>query len=227
MTVDSPAPAATGRARWLGVALWSSVGILTAIMITFVVVRVVTDVPNVVDGRPIADGEFEARYAAHPVVAYLHIVPGVIFLVGGLHQLSPRLRRRDLDRHRRVGRVLVVAAVVSAVFAVWFGTRYPYGGIAEATATVVFGTYLLVAIVMAVLAIRRRDVVRHRRWMVRAFSIALAVASIRLVLGFSEAVGAFEFDDAFGPAFWIAFSAHALAAELWLARFPRPPVAAR
>jgi uncharacterized membrane protein len=92
--------------------------------------------------------------------------------------------------------------------------------VAESSAAVVFGIYLLVAVLLAFRSARRRDISAHRAWMIRAFSVAVGVGSIRLVVGLSEAAGLMAFDDVFGLAFWIALPAHALAAVAWLARYP-------
>jgi hypothetical protein len=35
--------------------------------------------------------------------------------------------------------------------------------------------------------------------------------------------GLLTFEDAFGPTFWISFSLHVAAAELWLRARPNPP----
>ncbi|HEY6423710.1 MAG TPA: hypothetical protein VIY28_10785 [Pseudonocardiaceae bacterium] len=56
----------------------------------------------------------------------------------------------------------------------------PYGGAIEASATVVFGAYFMAASVVAFLAIRERDIARHRRWMI---SVALGVGTIRGLRG--------------------------------------------
>ncbi len=189
---------------------------LVLIILVFFAVRLATDIPNLSSGRDIDQSEFESRYAAHPFIAYAHIVPGVLFLFGALHQLSARFRRRSLRRHRTVGRLLVVAGVTSAVFAIVFGLAYPYGGVAEQTAAVAFGGYLAIALVRAFVAARRHDARTHRRWMIRAVAVASGVASIRIVIGASEATGLASFNDVFGPAFWIALTAHAVIAEIWL-----------
>jgi Predicted membrane protein (DUF2306) len=71
-------------------------------------------------------------------------------------------------------------------------------------------------LILAVRAIRRDDMCHHRRWMIRAFAVGVAVGTIRIWLGIFVGLGLLEFEDSFGPAFWISFCLHALAAELWL-----------
>jgi hypothetical protein len=71
-------------------------------------------------------------------------------------------------------------------------------------------------------AIRRNDIVHHRRWMMRAFAIGIGIGTSRIWLMIFGAIG-LDFASSFGPAFWISFSLHALVAELWLRAFPNPP----
>lgn len=216
----------TGRRSAVTVTL--IVAVLLAVVVAFAVIRVVVDVPHLRAGTRPAPDTFEARYVAHPLIAYLHLVPGTLFLLGAPLQLSARFRNRHLSLHRRLGRVLVVLGLTSGVFAFVFGARYAFGGPPQALATLVFGTWFLVSIVMALRAIRRRDVTAHRRWMIRAFAVGLAVGTIRLWVGLFVLTGWFGFRDGFGPAFWLGLSMHVAAAELWLranpgaARQPRP-----
>jgi hypothetical protein len=117
--------------------------------------------------------------------------------------------------------------MTSGVFALIFGGLFSFGGLPEASASVVFSLWLLVSVVLAVRAIRRGDIVRHRRWMIRAFAIGVGVGTVRIWLGLFEGLGLLDFQSALGPAFWIGFSLHALVAELWLRAFPKPPEIAR
>ena len=86
----------------------------------------------------------------------------------------------------------------------------------------VFGLWFLACLVLAVRAIRRDDIVHHRRWMIRAFAIGIGIGTTRIWLALFGVAG-LDFASSFGPAFWISFSLHALLAELWLRAFPNPP----
>jgi uncharacterized membrane protein YozB (DUF420 family) len=110
--------------------------------------------------------------------------------------------------------------LLAGIFAIIFGVLYPFGGLAQASATVVFGTYFVVALTTAFAAIRRGDVTHHRRWMIRAFAVGLAVGTIRIWIGLFEATGLLEFKTSFGVAFWISFTLHASVAEAYLRRRP-------
>ena len=131
-------------------------------------------------------------------------------------QLWRGFRNRNLRRHRRIGRVALMAGLTSGVFGVLFGFFQSFGGTLQASATVVFGLWFLTALLSAYRAVRRRDIDTHRRWQIRAFAVGLAVGTIRIWIGLFEGFGLLETRDAFGVAFWISFLLHAAIAELWL-----------
>ena len=54
---------------------------LISIVLAFALVRVVTDWPHILAGT-VPDDDFARRYVAHPWLAYLHIAPGVVYLLG-------------------------------------------------------------------------------------------------------------------------------------------------
>jgi uncharacterized membrane protein YozB (DUF420 family) len=104
------------------------------------------------------------------------------------------------------------------------------GGVNQAAATTLFGTLFLFALCRAFWHIRRGEVALHREWMIRAFAIGLAVATIRPIIGMFFATSPFtgltprEF---FGIAFWIGFVVHLIAAETWIHATAAPPIPVR
>jgi len=123
---------------------------------------------------------FDSRFAAYPLATLLHVLPGAIFLLLAPLQFLTRGRPRYARLHRWSGRVLVALGVVIAGTALFFGLLMPYGGAGEALAIALFGGLLLVALTTAVVAIRHGRVAEHREWMLRAFAIALAIATVRV-----------------------------------------------
>ena len=196
------------------------VGVLITIVLTSYGIRIATDAPFLITGAEPEPEDFESRYVAHPWLAYLHMTPGVLYLLGAPLQLSQRIRTKHYTLHRRLGRVLVTAALVSVLFAFLFGLRFPWGGSVEAMATAVFGCWFLSCLLLAVRAIRRDDVVNHRRWMIRAFAAGVAVGTVRIWIGILLGSGLLNFPDSFAAAFWIAFSLHVLAGEWWVRTTP-------
>ena len=224
---DAPAPVATRPRGLAAVAVASAV--LIAIVLTFAMIRVTTDWPHILDGT-VPDDDFAKRFVAHPWLGYLHIVPGVIYLLGAPLQLSRRFRTRHYTVHRRLGRVLLSCALLSGVLALVFGLLHSWGGWLEASAALVFGVWFVACLVLAFRAIRRDDVPQHRRWMIRAFAVGIGIGTIRIWVGIFTPIvisrngGAEDLTlpDAttFGLAFWLAFTMHVALGEWWLRRTP-------
>lgn len=208
--------------RVLHRSLWTLTALLISVIAVFAGIRINQDVPAILKDTLPPAASFERRYAEHPLLAYAHILPGLLYLGIAPFQVSERVRNGDIPRHRRLGRIALVAGLITGAFAIVVGLVFPYGGVVEASASTIFGLYFLSALALAYRAVRRGDVDIHRRWMIRAFAIGIGVGTIRLVIGFSQAFGV-AFDSIFGLAFWIAFVTHAIAAEWWLQRFPTPP----
>lgn len=196
--------------------MWTLVLGLIAITLVFAVIRVTTDLPLVAAGRAAEPGTFEERYVAQPWLAYLHLVPGVLYLLTAPLQLWRRFRERHFAFHRRFGRVVLALGLTSGIFALGFGIPFSFGGPWQSLATAVFGSWFLVALLLAFRAIRGGDVRAHRRWMIRAFAVGLGVGTIRLWVGLLVGTGLLPFEQSFAPAFWLGLGMHVIAGEAWL-----------
>lgn len=158
---------------------------------------------------------FNTTYVSHPVVTFLHVLPGALILTLAPLQFSRRIRR-NIRFHRWAGRILLVAALVAAYSAFFFGLRMPYGGAGEAAATVVFGGLFVFAGARAYVAIRRGDIARHREWMIRMFAIAIGVSTIRLLFPVVAATSSATFPQQFALTLWIGWTSTLAAAEAWI-----------
>jgi uncharacterized membrane protein len=220
------------RAVWYGVIFLAVIGVAVAVR------RMVHVVPIVLRGYhpPAAPtnprlAQFAALddlFARYPILTLVHIVPGLLFMILGPLQFNPTIRARHLRWHRLSGRVFVVCGLVVGVSALAMSFGMPaIGGVNQAAATTVFGTLFLFALCRAFWHIRRGEVALHREWMIRAFAIGLAVATIRPIIGMFFATSPFtgltprEF---FGIAFWIGFVVHLIAAETWIHATAAPPI---
>lgn len=121
-----------------------------------------------------------ARFFAMPLPVVLHILAVIVYSLLGAFQFSPGLRRRDRHWHRAAGRILVVCGLVAALTGLWMAHFYPWpegDGVMVYAERLIFGTAMLVSIVLSLVAIRRRDFALHGRWMIRAYAIGLGAGT--------------------------------------------------
>ena len=116
------------------------------------------------------------------VAIVAHIVAMTVFCLVGAFQFSPALRGRR-GWHRTAGRVLIPAGFIAALASMWLAVFFngPPEEFALAMVRLVFAVPMIIFLVMAVIAITRRDFTAHGAWMTRAFAIAVTGGTQALV----------------------------------------------
>ena len=121
-----------------------------------------------------------ARFFAAPLPVVLHIPAAIVYSILGAFQFSPGFRRRHRAWHRAAGRVLIPCALIVALSGLWMAHFYawPAGdGQLVYLERLVFGSAMVVSIVLGLYAIKRRDFVSHGDWMMRAYAIGLGAGT--------------------------------------------------
>jgi uncharacterized membrane protein YozB (DUF420 family) len=132
-----------------------------------------------------------ARFAPMPLPVVLHIVSATVFATLGPLQFVAGFRRRWPAWHRVAGRLLVACGLLVALTGLWMTLFYapPDGtGVLLFVSRIVFGSAMLVSIVIGFVVILRRDVQGHRAWMARGYAIGLGAATQMLLLMVAEIV---------------------------------------
>ena len=159
-------------------------------------------------------------FLEYPTVVFLHVVFGGVYLAFAGFQFVGRVRSRHLGYHRWAGRVLVSTGVVVGASGMFMGLVIPFNGWIERVYVGVFGTLFLVALVKGFVHIRAGRVALHREWMIRAFAVALAIATMRVI--FIPALALVgdptnaQITTLSASSFIAAFVLHALFAEAWI-----------
>lgn len=127
----------------------------------------------------------QVRFSASPLPIAMHIVSASVFTILGAFQFATGFRRRRPGWHRTAGRLLVLCGLLVGLSALWMTLFYPRAadsGDLLYALRLLFGSAMVVSIVLGFSAIRRGDVVRHRAWMVRAYAIGLGAGTQVLTL---------------------------------------------
>jgi uncharacterized membrane protein len=121
-----------------------------------------------------------ARFFASPLPVVLHVFSVTIFSLLGAFQFAPSFRRRHPAWHRTAGRILIPSGLVAALSGLWMTLFYPWpkgDGEILYGFRLLFGSLMLLSILLGVAAIRRQEFVQHGHWMMRGYAIGLGAGT--------------------------------------------------
>jgi len=159
---------------------------------------------------------FEANRAA----IYVHVFAAFFALALGPFQFSARLRTARLGLHRWMGRLYLGIGVLLGGISGLYIAFFAHGGAISMAGFACLALAWLYTGLRAYLAIRARDLVAHRRWMVRNFALAFAAVTLRIWVPLSFVAG-LEFEAAYRVIAWLCWVPNLILAELLFNRTPR------
>lgn len=170
-TSQIKSPARKAQISW-----WVPIGLilLSVIPITFGVVRLL----QLINGAEITPAN--ARFFASPSPVVIHIIASAIYALLGALQFVGRLWQRGSKWHRWVGRFLVPVGLLVGLSGVWMTVFYPRPEGASNLLyafRLLFGTGMVLSIILGYLAILRKDVDQHLAWMTRAYALGLGAGT--------------------------------------------------
>jgi uncharacterized membrane protein len=199
------------RFLWIAVSFLVLIGLIAVVRRTLVLLW-----PAKFAGNFAPAAALDTGFAGKQALTLIHILPGGLFLSLCLLQFAPGVRQKHLQVHRWLGRVLVTIGLVIGISALIMSYTMNIGGANETAATTLFAIVFLICLTKAYLLIRRKEVARHREWMIRAYGAALGVATTRPIVGIFFAFRRLSPHEFFGIAFWLGFTTTFLAAEAWV-----------
>ena len=123
------------------------------------------------------------KFVVVPVVLFGHALAGALFGLLGPVQFAGVLKRRFGRWHRVSGRVFVAAGMLLALSSLRLLWQFPDASTwVLALARLVAGFGLAAALAIALAAIRRHQVDRHKAWMIRAYAIGMGSATVSLIM---------------------------------------------
>jgi uncharacterized membrane protein len=132
-----------------------------------------------------------ARFFASPLPVTLHIVSASVYALLGAFQFVTGFRRRWPGWHRVAGRLLVVCGLLVGLSGLWMTLFYPWpegDGALLYAFRLLFGSAMVVSVVLGFTTIRRGDVRGHRAWMMRGYALGLGAGTQVLTLAAGELI---------------------------------------
>lgn len=216
-TQKAKAPARTGSAEWLVIAALLVLSLIPVVSGAF-------RLTQLTGGAEITPANF--RFFASPLPVVVHIVSASLFAILGAFQFATGFRRRWPGWHRAAGRLLVLSGLLAGLSGLWMTLFYahPVGdGDFLSALRLLFGSAMIVSIVLSFVAIRRRDVTRHRAWMMRGYAIGLGAGTQALILMAGEMIAGKPSELSRALLMGAAWVINLAVAEWAIRRRPAPP----
>lgn len=118
---------------------------------------------------------------------YLHIILGGLALLVGWTQFNPRWRNRNLQLHQQIGKLYVIAALVSS-FTGFYIAIYATGGLIPSLGFIGLALAWFITTLNGYLSIRKKNEELHRRMMIYSYATCFAAVTLRIWLPLLTAV---------------------------------------
>ena len=132
-----------------------------------------------------------ARFFASPLPVVVHIVSASVYALLGAFQFAHGFRRRWPGWHRVAGRLLVVCGLLVGLSGLWMTLFYPWptgDGALLYVFRLLFGSAMVVSIVLGFTTIRRGDVTGTARGWLRGYALGLGAGTQVLTLVAGELI---------------------------------------
>lgn len=112
----------------------------------------------------------------------LHGVGMILFLILGMVQMNTKFRMRRPDLHRKLGRIAGMGAILGGLTGIWMTLLHlEISTPLLVVGRLVIGTAMTAFVILAIRDAKARRIQSHRAWMLRAYSIAFAAATLPFV----------------------------------------------
>lgn len=171
---------------------------------------------------PENQGLFSTKSAAllantlYMVGFYTHISFGGLALISGFSQFFPGLRKKRLGLHRTLGKVYVIAVLLSGMAGLGIALKAT-GGWVSVTGFSLLAIFWLVFTILAYSVIRKGDILQHQKWMIRSYALCFGAVTLRIYLPLSMAMD-IDFMVAYPIIAWLAWVPNLIVAELAFVR---------
>lgn len=147
---------------------------------------------------------------------YGHILLGGLALLIGWIQFSKKIRNTNLKLHRTIGKIYVIAALVSGSCGVFIAFNAT-GGLITTLGFISLGVIWLITTSKAFLAIRKGDIQLHQGMMIYSYAACFAAVTLRIWLPLlTIAFG--DFTIAYRIVAWLCWVPNIIFAYFWVRR---------
>lgn len=143
---------------------------------------------------------------------YTHILLGGFALLIGWTQFSSKIRAKNISLHKQIGKLYVIAVMLSSVAGIGIGI-FATGGILSSLGFICLGVIWFSTTVMAYIRIRNRQIAEHQKMMIYSYAACFAAVTLRIWLPLLTMIFG-DFTTAYIIVAWLCWVPNLLVANL-------------
>lgn len=147
---------------------------------------------------------------------YGHILLGGVALMIGWVQFSEKIRSRNLSLHRNLGKLYVIAAVISGICGFYIAFNAT-GGLITTLGFMSLAVVWIFTTLKAYFAIRNGDIQLHQGMMIYSYAACFAAVTLRIWLPLLTAIIG-DFTVAYRIVAWLCWVPNMVFAYFWVRR---------
>lgn len=151
------------------------------------------------------------------IAFFTHIYFGGISLLVGWSQFSKRIRGKRLKVHRLLGKIYVVAVLLSSISGLYVAI-FANGGIVSQLGFSFLAVGWFYTTINAYTTIKKKQVEKHKKWMIRSYALTLAAVTLRLWMPILPSLLSISFEDAYIIISWLCWVPNTIIAEIYIRR---------
>ncbi|MEP2024672.1 MAG: DUF2306 domain-containing protein [Reichenbachiella sp.] len=145
---------------------------------------------------------------------YQHIGFGAISMLSGWTQFSKRIRAKNINIHRTLGKIYVGSVILSGMAGLYL-SFFATGGVIAAFGFGAMALAWLGTTVMAFITVKKGQIEAHQNWMIRSYAVCWAAVTLRLWLPILQGGIGMDFISAYLLVSWLSWVPNLMVAE-WI-----------
>ncbi|RXM51058.1 MULTISPECIES: DUF2306 domain-containing protein [unclassified Chryseobacterium] len=147
---------------------------------------------------------------------YIHIFSITLCLLAGLTQFSPQFLRENRGLHKIIGRIYVYNILMINVPACFVLGLFSNGGLIGITGFLIQDILWAYFTVVAVLSIKKGNIIRHKNFMILSYSVTTTAITFRIIKNLFYDEKLHDYELFYGMNVWLALIINLLIAYPFL-----------
>jgi uncharacterized membrane protein len=143
---------------------------------------------------------------------YTHIILGGVALLIGWTQFSSKIRIRNITLHKQIGKIYMIAVILSSIAGIYIGF-FATGGLITSLGFICLGIIWFYTTLQSYLYIKNKQVEQHQKMMIYSYAACFAAVTLRIWLPLLTLIYG-DFTKAYVIVAWLCWIPNLIVASL-------------